>query len=360
MFILLPIIFIVLYAIINILVINKLFNIFKDSSKINKPIFFIIVAILNNSYLLFLIFEKFIPISLRHPIAVVSSYILSYFIYLILFFGLAYILSRFIHKIDFFKPAIILSLIVVLIGTFLANSAYVEKYNITTNKQIKKEYKIALVSDIHLGYILGSNNLSKMVDEINKLDADIVVLAGDIIDSNLQTVLDNNMLSSLKNLQSNYGTYVTLGNHDGYAGHIDSLAKELNKYNVKLLRNEHILIDNSIYIIGRDDSSINSDNKFLSNKLKSLDNNKITITVDHDPKRISESVDNNIDVQLSGHTHNGQLLPFNIVTNMLFEVSNGYKKINNTNIIVSSGYGTWGPPIRTSSRSQIVLITLHN
>ena len=359
MFVLLPIIFIVFYAIINILVINKLFSILGKKLKINKTIFFLIAVILNNSYLIFSIFERFIPISLRHPIAVISSYLFSYFIYLILFFGLAYILSRFIHKIDFFKSAMILSLVVVLAGSFLANSAYVKKYDITVDKQIKSQYKIALVSDIHLGNIIGSNRLSKMIDEINELDADIVIIAGDLIDSNLEIVLDRNMLSEFKNIRSKYGTYLTLGNHDGYAGHIDSLSKELNKYNVKLLRNESVLIDSSFYIIGRDDSSLSSDSNFLSEELKSLDSKKATITVDHDPKRVSESIDNNIDVQLSGHTHNGQLLPFNLVTNMLFEVSNGYKKINNTNVIVSSGYGTWGPPIRTSSRSQIVLITLN-
>lgn len=83
------------------------------------------------------------------------------------------------------------------------------------------------------------------------------------------------------------------------------------------------------------------------------------IVIDHNPKYIDESLNANIDLQLSGHTHKGQITPGNLVTNKMFEIDYGYLKKDNLNVVVSSGYGTWGPPIRIGSRSEIVQMNLH-
>ena len=144
---------------------------------------------------------------------------------------------------------------------------------------------------------------------------------------------------------------------------IDDVVKTFNDSGINVLRDKAILINNSFYVIGRDDISQESQTKVkrkeLSDIIKDLDKSRPLILMDHQPRNFDDTQKQGIDLQVSGHTHRGQLFPANLITNAIFELDYGYLQKNNSNFIVSSGYGTWGPPIRIGSRSEIVEININ-
>lgn len=252
--------------------------------------------------------------------------------------------------------------ILALTGTFNASFSKIKNYEIIIDKYIKEPINIVMISDIHLGNIIRNKRLKKMVQTVNSLNPDIIAIAGDIVDSNITPFTERNMAEEFSHLKSKYGTYAVLGNHDLMTKSIDKIIKILSENKVTVLRDDAILIDNSFYIIGRDDITIKlytkKNRKPLIDITKNLDNSKPLILIDHNPKDIKESYNANIDLQLSGHTHKGQISPLNFVTKRAFEIDYGHLQKNNFNVIVSSGYGTWGPPIRLGSKSEIVVIKL--
>ena len=292
--------------------------------------------------------------------------------YSALAFPILALVNLIITKVPFFSDnfylyeTILIALVfifITLVGTYNAKNSYVKSMNIKINKEgLREPLNIVMVSDIHLGNIIRNKRLKTMVEEINSLNPDIVIIAGDIIDSDITPFLNHNMASEFSKLKAKYGTFATLGNHDILTKSEDEIVRILKKNSITVLRDEATLINNSFYIIGRDDITVsrftNKPRASLENLTKNLDKSKPLIVVDHNPKYLNESLDANIDLQLSGHTHKGQIAPGNIVTNKLFEVHYGYLKKDNLNVVVSSGYGTWGPPVRLGSKSEIVQINL--
>jgi len=196
-----------------------------------------------------------------------------------------------------------------------------------------------------------------MVEEINQLDADIVIIAGDIVDTDITPFIEKKMAKEFSSLKSKYGTYVALGNHDIMMGDYEKIEEELSNNGVKVLRDEAVLVDDRFYIIGRDDISIErvaGKRKDLNEIVENIDKGKYKIVIDHTPSSIKDSEDIGADLHLSGHTHRGQIAPANIITNKMFEIDYGHMKKGKLDTVVSSGYGTWGPPIRIGSRSEIV------
>ena len=152
------------------------------------------------------------------------------------------------------------------------------------------------------------------------------------------------------------------GNHDEMGRSVEEIVKTFKASGINVLRDKAILINNSFYVIGRDDISQESQTKIkrkdLSDIIKDLDKSRPLILMDHQPRDFADTQKNGIDLQVSGHTHRGQLFPANLITNLIFEIDYGYLQKDNSNFIVSSGYGTWGPPIRIGSRSEIVEIDI--
>ena len=249
-------------------------------------------------------------------------------------------------------------------GTWSGYSAKVTKYDLDINKIEGniQSLKIIMISDIHLGGIVDNRRLTNMVNRINDLNPDLVLIPGDIIDSKLDHFIKENMSDTFKRLKSKYGIYACLGNHDTMGDKVDVVVENFENAGIKVLRDEVISIDDSFYIIGRDDpylqGSTRVKRKDLSFLTKDLDRSKAFILMDHQPKNLSDTEKQGIDLQVSGHTHKGQLFPASFITNRIYELDYGYLKKNNSKIIVSSGYGTWGPPIRLGSRSEIVEINL--
>ena len=220
---------------------------------------------------------------------------------------------------------------------------------------------IVAASDLHLSPIDGERLLSKIIDKMESLNPDIILLSGDIVDDKAEILEQREIGKSFKRLNPKYGIYTINGNHEFING-VDASVEYAEHLGMKVLRDEYELIDSSFYIVGREDSTMfqftGSHRKSLKQIIETIETNHPMILLDHTPYKLEEAQKNNIALQLSGHTHHGQIWPANIITNMIYEVSWGYKKKNNTHYYVTSGAGTWGPPVRTGSKSEIVNIRI--
>lgn len=220
---------------------------------------------------------------------------------------------------------------------------------------------IVAVSDIHLGTIVGRSRFDYIVGKINSMDPDLVLLPGDIVDEDLTPVIRQNIGESLKNLKSRYGVYAITGNHE-YIGGVTQACNYLVDHNVTMLRDQSVKIADSFYLVGREDRSSERfggiRRKGLAELMESVDRNYPVILMDHQPFQLYEAADQNIDLQISGHTHDGQLWPINHIVNRVYEVAWGYERKSNTHYYVSNGAGTWGPPVRLGNRPEIVNIRL--
>jgi hypothetical protein len=224
-----------------------------------------------------------------------------------------------------------------------------------------RSLSIAVATDIHLGTIIGRNRIDRITERINEMDADLVLLPGDIVDEDLRPVIRQNLGESLKNIRSRYGVVAITGNHE-YIGGAQRACDYLTEHGVTMLRDGVLRIEGGIYLVGREDRSreqfSGSKRRPLEDIMAGIDKNYPVILMDHQPFRLEEAVNNGADLQLSGHTHHGQLWPFSYVTDAIYEVSLGYKQIGRTHFYVSSGVGTWGPPVRVGNRPEIVHLTL--
>ncbi|HOT46220.1 MAG TPA: metallophosphoesterase [Spirochaetota bacterium] len=225
----------------------------------------------------------------------------------------------------------------------------------------RRTLDIALVTDIHLGTIIKNSRLQTMADMVNVLQPDLVLLGGDIVDEDLAPVIQNNLGELLRTIRSRYGTYAVTGNHE-YIGGVEAACRYLSDHGVTVLRDRSVLIDNSFYLVGREDRSITQFGGGrrlpLDSVMKGVDLARPVIMMDHQPFRLGEAAEHGVDLQVSGHTHHGQLWPFNFITSLIYEVSRGLKRIGNTHVFVSCGYGTWGPPVRVGMVPEVVHLQL--
>ncbi|MDW7682284.1 MAG: metallophosphoesterase, partial [bacterium] len=166
----------------------------------------------------------------------------------------------------------------------------------------------------------------------------------------------------LSTIQSKYGVFAVTGNHE-YIGGVDAATDYLQNYGVSVLRDSVVKIVDSIYLIGREDRSIRrfsgKARTSLDSLMQGVDRNYPCFLLDHQPFELSEAARNGIDLQICGHTHHGQLWPLNLITRMLYEKSWGYLKRGDTHYYISSGAGTWGPPVRIGNHPEIVEIVVH-
>lgn len=221
-----------------------------------------------------------------------------------------------------------------------------------------KTLRLALISDVHLGTIIGANRFSRIVERINKIDPDAVIIAGDLVDEDIQPVIRKNMGRYLDKLRR--PVFAVTGNHE-YIGGVERSLSYLKKFNIRYLRDEW-LEWNGLVLAGREDRDryryTGSSRESLGNLLKEVDPSKPMILIDHQPLELNEKQKNGVDFTISGHTHNGQSWPLNFITNASFQVSYGYALWNNMHVYVSSGVGGWGPPIRIGTRAEIVQMDL--
>ncbi len=253
-------------------------------------------------------------------------------------------------------------------GLYIANSPRETHYNIAVDKPIGVEnIKIAMISDLHITTFTRNSGIKGLVERLNGLDTDLVIFAGDIIDGELQPYLDKGVTGYFSQIKSRYGVYAIMGNHEYYGGDAEKAAKEYAAAGMKVLRDEKVLLEPlGITLIGRDDLASVSfkghSRAGLGELLAGVDMSKPVIVADHQPQNsvITEAAANGVDLQLSGHTHNGQFFPFNLIVEKIYINPWKFWSKGAYNLIVSCGFGTWGPPIRTASYAEIVVVDLNS
>lgn len=342
-----------------------------------KPFYAILFFIIAYGYVLAKVFYKFLTPLLYDILLGVGAIWFAFFVYLILSLLAIDIIRLFNSWLNFlpeflfknyestkFITAIVVIIfvgLIVFLGNLNKRNIEIRTLEITIPKGESKldSLNIVMASDIHLSPIDGERLLVRIVDKMNSLNPDIILLAGDIVDDKAKVLDERGIGESFRKLKSKYGVYSINGNHEFING-VDSCVRFAEKFGIKFLRDGYELIDSSFYLIGREDSSMpqftGQQRKSLEEIVKNIPANYPKILLDHTPFKLEQAQQNNIDLQLSGHTHHGQIWPANLITKMIYEISWGYKKKGNTHYYVSSGAGTWGPPVRTGSSSEIVNI----
>ncbi|MCK4533247.1 metallophosphoesterase [bacterium] len=241
-----------------------------------------------------------------------------------------------------------------------AGEVKIKEIRIPTKKlpSVKSEFSIVQLSDLHLNSLTSIQWLQSIIDKTNKLNPDLIVITGDLIDQGIHNF--ENLYQPLKRLKSKYGVIAITGNHEFYAGvnHFLEIAKQSN---ILVLRNEKISLADTVEIIGIDDETsrrFSEKGPNLKQAMKDCDLNKPVILLSHQPKYFREAVKSGIDLQLSGHTHAGQIPPMDLIVWLVFKYPWGLYQFKNSYIYTTCGTGTWGPPMRLFSRSEIVKITL--
>ncbi|HUI11537.1 MAG TPA: metallophosphoesterase [Bacteroidota bacterium] len=258
-----------------------------------------------------------------------------------------------------------LTVIVLAAGHLNALSVRVREMDVRTPGKTlggKATLRIVAASDIHLGTVIGERRLRALVDRINALEPDVVLLPGDIVDEDLAPVIRGNLGETLRSIRAPLGVYAVTGNHE-FIGGAEPACTYLEAHGITMLRDGVRRLEGGLTIVGREDRSGaafgGARRKPLEEIMDGVDTSVPVVLMDHQPFGLREAVGKGIDLQLSGHTHHGQLWPLNFITKRVYEVSWGAKEIDGTLFYVSCGVGTWGPPVRTGNRPEILLIRLH-
>lgn len=336
------------------------------------------------------------PASLHRILKVTSNYFLGIFMYILMIVLSADIIrlilkyvfhASWIHSRVAFAIAGAICIFSVLLisirGIYHAKHINVTPYEVTVDKSAGEldSLKIVLIADTHFGYNAGTIHAKEIVKKINKQNPDLVCIAGDIFDNEYDAIRSPERLAKiLRSIKSTYGVYACWGNHDlneailaGFTFHHKGddisnvkdprMDEFLRKSNIKLLEDESVLIDNKFYIVGRKDASliekIHETRKAPDQLTKLLDRDKPILVIDHQPKEFQELADAGADLDLCGHTHNGQTFPGNLTIKPMWENPCGISQKDAMTCIVTSGAGVWGPAMRLGTDSEICSIQVN-
>lgn len=295
---------------------------------------------------------------------ILASVLLGFLLYLLLSTILIDVINLAI-KLKPIQQGIFTLLLAIIVSTYGIWNAYnlkITEISIPING-LERSVKALHLTDTHIGHFRGASNLQKIVDEINNQNVDVVFFTGDLLDSRIQ--LNPESMDPLRSL--NAPIYFVEGNHDLYTG-VDSIKSYLNEIGVNVLQNE-ITRWNELQIIGLNhmladgnsfDMHAAQNGKTVQSVLAELqiDKNIPTVLLHHGPSGIKYAEKAGVDLYLAGHTHGGQLWPFTIFSNYIFEVNRGFHKFSTTNVYVSEGTGTFGPPMRIGTKSEMTVINL--
>lgn len=251
---------------------------------------------------------------------------------------------------------------VILIGLFAwglynAYTPIVKHVTIEIDKPLVKPIRIGMAADLHLGVLVGAKQLDKLANIMNQEKVDMILLAGDIMDDDTVAYHAENMKPHLQKLQAPLGVYATLGNHD--FGQRSSIIQEIKSANITVLYDDVLKIDNRIWLIGRPDS-LDHQRAQTADLLTQANVAEPVFLIDHRPDEIDIHAHLPIDLQVSGHVHNGQIFPLNLIVYALNRISYGYEKINHGHFVVTSGFGFWGIPFRLASQSEVWIIDVRS
>ena len=259
--------------------------------------------------------------------------------------------------------AIVFTLVYMSCGWYIAHNVVRTDYHVTSDK-CTENLRVVMLADAHIGANFDGEGFRKHVEEIQKTNPDLVVIAGDFVDDDSKKEDVAVACDALGKLQTRYGVYYVYGNHDkGYFSYrnfnADELAMELKKNNVTILEDESIPIGDDVILIGRQDRSVSSraDMKTL---IKGMNKDKYIIVADHQPNDYEAEKDSGVDLVLSGHTHGGWLFPMNIISSYTGpdDMVYGMKTAGNTTFLVTSGISDWALPFKTGTVSEYVVVDI--
>lgn len=266
-----------------------------------------------------------------------------------------------------------------LYGIFNARNIKVNEYSVTVNKSCgsDKHLKAVLVADLHMGYAIGVDHITNMVEKINQQDADIVIIAGDIFDNSYDGMDDpEGIKAQIKSIKSKYGVYAVYGNHDidekilmgftfdwgGKQLHSEKMTNFMKECNIKLINDESVLINDEFYLVGRRDTdkpgTEDGTRAEISELTKDLDKTKPIFVLSHEPDELQKTADAGADIDFSGHTHDGQLFPGNLTIGLFWENPCGMIKKDNMYSIVTSGVGVYGTFMRVGTDAEICSVDI--
>ena len=259
-----------------------------------------------------------------------------------------------------FILSFVLVIVLLVAGHRRFNHPVVTRYTIAITKPARNidSLTVVMAGDLHLGYLINKNHVRKYVDLIMQQQPDLILFVGDIIDAEIEPLLQDNVAEEIRQLHAPLGIYTCTGNHE-YRYQAEEKIAWLNRSGIRVLRDSVALIHNSFYVVGREDREAPL-RKPLETILaeQRVDTSLPVIVLDHNPSDLEENAHPEVDVAMYGHTHNGQFFPGNIITETLYEVAHGYKKKNNTHVVVTSGLGLAGPPYRIGTVSEIVVLKI--
>ncbi len=266
---------------------------------------------------------------------------------------------------------LVITAFIMIYGTANMGNVVEKDYTIYTKKQIRSEgYTIVLVSDLHLGNSMDADKLKDVFVEIEQTQPDMIVLCGDIFDEQSKYTEMQKAAKIFGEAQSTYGTFYVYGNHDraSYRRNADFTPKQLeecfNSNGIQILTDDIYKINDEFTIIGREDARFagmlgeTGGRESISELIGGVDSEDFILVLDHQPVEFEANISAGVDLQLSGHTHGGQIWPVGLISDLLGfgELNYGYKQIDDFQVIVSSGISGWGYPIRTGSQSEYVVV----
>ena len=302
----------------------------------------------------------------------ISNYLLPFFLYLFLFilltdiflliniifriFSLEKIRERSL-RIKAFLAIIGLSMLIVIAGVINFNTIRISEYKVEVQRRSSglSNLKIAFVSDFHIQEDTPVGFVAKAVQKINRINPDIMLFGGDIFEGNREDAYIKEVESLLSSIKTKYGVYGVLGNHEHYSR--QDRSSFFDRAGIKIIKDSAVIFSRSFLLAGRNDSHI-STRKGVNELIGSLPDSLPVILMDHRPSEIKQIAGTLTDLLLSGHTHHGQLFPINFITRKVYDLSMGYRKFGNTHVVVSSGIRLWGFPVRTTGKSEIVVINI--
>ena len=283
-------------------------------------------------------------------------------LYLVIIF-LVLDLGRLVHLVPrsllFNNWQMALGIFVLVFAVFLyGNIHYYNKVRVPlelTSKKLSRDYRVVMVSDLHLGYHNTRKELSRWVDMINAEKPDFILIAGDLIDGSIRPLKEEHMEEEFHRLEA--PVYACLGNHEHFGG--DANARQFYQdAGIHLLIDEAAVIDSAIVIIGRDDRSNFRHRKSLDSLMSTVNSHLYSIVLDHQPYDLEHAEKAGVDFQLSGHTHRGQVWPISWITDAIYECSWGSYQRGDTQYYVSSGLGLWGGKFRIGTQSEYIVANI--
>jgi predicted MPP superfamily phosphohydrolase len=301
-----------------------------------------------------------------------AGYLLPYCLYLfqfLLLFDIFLLVNRFTGMVSrdnllnnrfrtiALSSILVASMLVVVAGAINFNTIRTSEYEVEIPRKYSslEQLKVVFVSDFHLKENTDFGFVERYVQRVREIGPDLLLYGGDIVEGRREGGQMARYEDILRGIHPRYGVYAVLGNHEYYTGNNDG--NFFSRAGMKLLGDSVVVVDHLFNLGGRYDSRFGRRSS-IGDLMKQVNDSLPMILLDHKPSEIEQVSNTKVDVQFSGHTHNGQMFPVNLILRSMNRLTWGYEKIRDTHFFVSSGIRMWGPPVRTVGKSEIMVVTV--